>query len=137
WEMLGRLIGYMTATDGRPTEALRLVISQQQAADPQANRRAIGAALAVWVIMLPLVALVGGALAWLAPSLTHSPQADATAVRLTCLLLVVSCMFTGLAAIPGSTLRGLNLAYTRMGLQPLFSLVVGWLDRWRGKAGRG
>src|SRR6266853_1347050 len=44
WEMLGRLIGYMAATDGRPTEALRLVISQQQTADPQANRRAIGAA---------------------------------------------------------------------------------------------
>src|SRR5712671_5361379 len=40
WEMLGRLIGYMAATDGRPTEALRLVISQQQGADPQANRRA-------------------------------------------------------------------------------------------------
>src|SRR5256885_10312373 len=57
WEMLGRLIGYMTATDGRPTEALRLVISQQQTADPQANPRAIGAAVGVSVIMLPLLAL--------------------------------------------------------------------------------
>src|ERR1700704_2666817 len=51
WEMLGRLIGYMAATDGRPTEALRLVISQQQGADPQANRRALGGAGAGWVIM--------------------------------------------------------------------------------------
>jgi hypothetical protein len=32
WEMLGRLVGYMAAADGRPTEALRLVISQQQGA---------------------------------------------------------------------------------------------------------
>src|SRR4051812_47874416 len=38
WEMLGRLIGYMAATDGRPTEALRLVISQNQAGDVQEKR---------------------------------------------------------------------------------------------------
>jgi O-antigen/teichoic acid export membrane protein len=137
WEMLGRLIGYMTATDGRPTEALRLVISQQQNADPQANRRAIGAAVAVWVIMLPLVALVGGALAWLAPTLTHAAQADATAVRLTCALLVVSFMFTGLAAIPESTLRGMNLGYKRMGLQAGLSIIVGALVVWAVKAGFG
>jgi O-antigen/teichoic acid export membrane protein len=137
WEMLGRLIGYMTATDGRPTEALRLVISQQQAADPQANRRAIGAALAVWVMMLPLVALVGGALAWLAPTLTHAPASEATAVRLTCALLVVSFMFTGLAAIPESTLRGMNLGYKRMGLQAGLSIIVGGLIVWAVKAGLG
>jgi O-antigen/teichoic acid export membrane protein len=137
WEMLGRLIGYMAATDGRPTEALRLVISQQQTADPQANRRAIGAALAVWVIMLPLVALVGGALAWLAPTLTHAAPGDATSVRLTCALLVVSFMFTGLAAIPESTLRGMNLGYKRMGLQAGLSIIVGALVVWAVKAGFG
>src|SRR3954471_16531696 len=54
WEMLGRLIGYMAATDGRPTEALRLVVSQQQTADADTNRRTVGAAVAVWVLMLPL-----------------------------------------------------------------------------------
>ncbi|HYY60347.1 MAG TPA: hypothetical protein VE756_03060, partial [Burkholderiales bacterium] len=117
WEMLGRLIGYMAATDGRPTEALRLVISQQQVGDPQANRRTIGAALAVWVIMLPLVGLVGGGLAWLAPTLTHASADNAAAVRITCLLLVLSFLCTGLAAVPESTLRGMNLGYKRMGLQ--------------------
>src|SRR3954469_24104064 len=88
WEMLGRLIGYMTATDGRPTEALRLVISQQQAADPDTNRRTTGAALAVWLMMLPLVAVVGGALAWFSPTLTHVSDASAPAVRIACLFLV-------------------------------------------------
>src|SRR3982751_4668018 len=62
WEMLGRMIGYMAATDGRPSEALRLVISQNQDAEVVEKRRAIGAALAVWVLMLPLVAVVGGVL---------------------------------------------------------------------------
>ncbi|HLZ45770.1 MAG TPA: oligosaccharide flippase family protein [Gemmatimonadales bacterium] len=137
WEMLGRLVGYMAATDGRPTEALRLVISQQQAADPQANRRAIGAALAVWVIMLPLVAVAGGAIVWLAPSITHAPADHVTAVRITCALLVGSFIFTGLSAIPEETLRGMNLGYKRMGLQASVSIVVGALLVWAVKAGYG
>jgi O-antigen/teichoic acid export membrane protein len=137
WEMLGRLIGYMTATDGRPTEALRLVISQQQAADPDANRRAIGAALAVWVIMMPLVALVGGILSWFAPTLTHAPAESHAAVRIACAILVGSFMLTGLAAVPESTLRGMNLGYKRMGLQAGLSVIVGAMAAWAVKAGFG
>src|ERR671918_76236 len=30
WEMLNRLVGYMTGADGRPTEALRLVVASHQ-----------------------------------------------------------------------------------------------------------
>jgi len=137
WEMLGRLVGYMSAADGRSTEALRLVISQQQAADATQNRRTVGAALAVWVLMLPLVAVVGGALAWLAPTLTHAPDAHRAAVRLTCMLLVVSFMFTGLAAVPESVLRGMNLGYKRMGLQAVLSVIVGGLVVWAVMAGLG
>src|SRR4051812_28278225 len=58
WEMLGRMIGYMAATDGRPSDALRLVISRNQTANVTENQRSIGAALTVWVLMLPLVAVV-------------------------------------------------------------------------------
>jgi O-antigen/teichoic acid export membrane protein len=134
WEMLGRLVGYMAATDGRPTEALRLVISQNQASDVLEKRRAIGAALVVWVLMLPVVALVGGSLAWLAPSLTHAPEAQRSAVRLTCALLVVAFIFAGLAAVPESTLRGMNLGYKRMGLQSGISIIVGALAVWAVKA---
>jgi len=134
WEMLGRLIGYMAATDGRPSDALRLVISQNQGSDVMEKRRAIGAALAVWVLMLPLVALVGGSLAWLAPTITHAPEAQRSAVRLTCALLVVAFIFAGLAAVPESVLRGMNLGYKRMGLQSGTSIVVGALAVWAVKA---
>jgi O-antigen/teichoic acid export membrane protein len=127
WEMLGRLVGYMSAADGRPTEALRLVISQQQAADPAANRKAVGAALMVWLFLFPLVALVGGALAWLAPALTHAPAESRADVRITCLFLVVGFLFAGLAAIPESVLRGMNLGYKRMGLQAVLSVITGLL----------
>lgn len=137
WEMLGRMIGYMAATDGRASDALRLVISQNQTADVVEKRRSIGAALTVWVLMLPLVAVAGGALAWLAPTLTHAPEAERAAVRLTSILLVVAFIFAGLAAVPESVLRGMNLGYKRMGLQSATSIVVGALAVWGVKSGFG
>src|SRR5207244_11559320 len=36
WEMLNRLVTYMSAADGRPTEALRLIVSSRQAVDDDA-----------------------------------------------------------------------------------------------------
>src|SRR2546427_12432451 len=41
WEMLARLIGYMSASDARPMEALRLVIATRQGLnDPAGHPRA-------------------------------------------------------------------------------------------------
>jgi O-antigen/teichoic acid export membrane protein len=137
WEMLGRLVGYMSAADGRPTEALRLVIAQQQRADDTANQRSVGAALVVWLRLLPLVAVVGGIITWFAPAMTHAPAAEHSAVRITCALLIVSFMFAGLAAIPESVLRGMNLGYKRMGLQAVLSVITGLLAAWAVQAGFG
>lgn len=137
WEMLGRLIGYMSAADGRPSDALRLLIAHQQGAEDTIKRRSVGAALAVWVLMLPLVAVVGGALVWLAPAITHAPPALHAAVRLTCALLVLSFLFTGLATVPESVLRGMNLGYKQMGLQAGLSILLGVLAAWAVKSGLG
>lgn len=128
WEMLGRLIGYMTATDGRPTEALRLMIAQRQSArDADGNRRYVGGALVVWLLLLPLVAVVGGVLSWFAPAITNAPIEQQTAVRATCVLLVVSFLLGTLAAVPESVLRGMNLGYKRMGLQAGLNVLGGVL----------
>ena len=54
--MLGRLMGYIESADGRSTQALRLVISNQQgvATTCGGKRRWVGSALLVWVCFLPL-----------------------------------------------------------------------------------
>jgi O-antigen/teichoic acid export membrane protein len=128
WEMLGRLIGYMSAADGRPTEALRLVIAQRQGdEDVAASRQYVGGAVVVWVLLVPLVALLGGVLSWYAPALTHAPAGQWADIRLTSALLVGSFLLGSLAAIPESVLRGMNLGYRRMGLQAGLSILGGVL----------
>ena len=128
WEMLGRLVGYMTAGDGRPTQALRLVVSNLQASpDDSAKRRYVGGALVVWLLFMPLVVVIGGALVWLAPVITKTAPALAAGVRLTAALLTVSLVFGNLASLPESVLRGMNLGYKRMGLQAGLEVVGGAL----------
>jgi O-antigen/teichoic acid export membrane protein len=128
WEMLARLVGYMTAGDGRPTQALRLVVANLQgSADAAAKRRYVGAAFVVWLLFLPLVLVLGVLLVWLAPTITKVSPALAPVVRLTCALLVVSLLLGNLASLPESVLRGMNLGYKRMGLQAGLEVVGGAL----------
>lgn len=131
WEMLGRLVGYMSAADGRPTEALRLVIAQQQGtADAELNRRSVGAAMTVWLILLPVVLAVGALITWYAPSIVNAPADASAAVRMTTGLLVISSLIGSLGTVPESVLRGMNLSYKRMGLQAAVSIVWGALAAW-------
>jgi len=128
WEMLTRTGGYLTAADGRPTEALRLVIAQGQD-DQRADlkRRYVGAALVVWVLMLPFLAAVGALFVWLGPRLTGVGPELRWDVQLTCALLVANLIFTTLAGVPESVLRGMNLGYKRMGFQAGLNVAGGVL----------
>ena len=128
WEMLARLIGYMSASDARPMEALRLVIATRQGLnDPAGHRRAVGSALIVWMFFLPLVIAVGVLLVWLAPIITKVTAELRPTVRVAAVLLVGTFLITGLATVPESVLRGMNLGYKRMGLQAGLSVVGGAL----------
>ena len=120
FEMLGRLTSYVAPVAGRPPEALRLVVASRQAAqDPGAERRAVGGALVVWLLFLPLATVVGAVLTWYAPALAG----------------VV--LLGGLLAVPESVLFGMNLGYKRMELQAGLSVVGGVLTAAAAYAGLG
>ncbi len=138
WEMLGRLVGYMTAGDGRPTQALRLVVANLQASDDDdAKRRYVGAAFVVWAIFLPLIIAAGALLVWFAPAITKAPPALYGAVRLAAVLLTIGLVFANLGSLPESVLRGMNLGYKRMGLQAGLEVVGGALTAGAIAAGLG
>jgi O-antigen/teichoic acid export membrane protein len=128
WEMLIGLVSYMYVVDGRPTEVLKLLIANQQAAkDPAIQRRHVGSALGVWLIFLPVLVVAGTILVWFAPAITKVPPALQAPVRIACALLAFNLLLANLVAVPESVIRGMNLGYRRMGLQAGVSLVGGAL----------
>ena len=61
WRVLWRMNGYMLAAGGRSAQALKWAIANQQTStDYDEKRRFVGNALAVWLLFLPILALVGG-----------------------------------------------------------------------------
>src|SRR5438477_7539436 len=125
WEMLNRLVTYMSAADGRPTEALRLVVSSRQAVgDEGLQRRAVGAALLIWVLFLPLIAAVGAILIWIAPTITQVAPELRAAVRAVTALLLVSFFLTLVAGGPDAVLRGTHRGHRRVGLRAALTVVA-------------
>lgn len=129
WEMLFRLGGSMNAVDGRPTDALRLVVAQHQTSDDDtAKRRFVGAALLVYAVLLPVLAIVGGIVAWtVAPALTKAPPELTGVVRVATALVLAAFLVVGLASVPEAVLRGMNLGYRRMGVQAALNALNGVL----------
>jgi O-antigen/teichoic acid export membrane protein len=81
----------------------------------------------VWLCFLPLWLTAGALLIWLAPTITKVPPQLHTTVRVACGVMMAGVLVAGLASLPESVLRGMNLGYKRMGLQAGISLSGGAL----------
>jgi len=128
WQVLQRLVGHAAPAGGRPAEALKWFVANRQASpDLEDKRRAVGSALAVWAIFLPVLGAAGALVAWFAPVwLGVAPERSAV-VRLAVIVLTVDLIIAGLANIPWAVMAGQNLGYKRMGLTAGLELVGGAL----------
>ena len=123
WNVLQSLIGQATPATGRPGEALKWTVAHDQASTNQEEkRRSVGSAVAVWLLFLPLLIPLGGALAWFSPVWLDLPSSSYATVRLTAAILLLNIVIAGLALLPQAVLHGENLAYKRLGLST--SVVV-------------
>jgi len=128
WQILKRLVSYVSTTEARPTEALKWVIAHNQHSDDTSSkRRVIGSALGVWLIFLPILIIVGVILVWLAPLLTKVSPELKILVRIVCSLLIINLILYVFITIPESVLRGMNLGYKRMGLVAALNVFGGVL----------
>jgi O-antigen/teichoic acid export membrane protein len=134
WQVLIRLMGYITPAGGRPAQALKMTLANQQTvADELEKRRHVGSAIVVWVLFLPVMIVLGGILTWYAPYWIKSPVAYYWVIRLAAAVLVFNLIVSNIASVPESALEGENLGYKRMGLSAFLVFVGGgltWLAVW-------
>ncbi|HXF37672.1 MAG TPA: lipopolysaccharide biosynthesis protein [Actinomycetota bacterium] len=128
WQVLQRLVGHANPAGGRPAEALKWFLANRQASpDLEDKRRAVGSAVAVWALFLPVLAVAGGVLAWFAPVWLEVPPGLYGLVRIAAAVLVADLVVAGLTNIPWAVMVGQNLGYKRMGLTAALELVGGGL----------
>ncbi len=125
WRVLWRFTGSLSATSGRSAQALKWSIATRQGStDYTEKRELVGSAVGVWLLFLPVVALIGGAFAWAAPALLDTSPEYAWSLRWAALLLVAHVAMSSLVDVPRAILQGENLGYKRMGLST-FLVVLG------------
>ena len=131
WQVLIRLIGYITPASGRPGFALKTTLANQQAStDYDQKRRYVGSTLIIWLLFLPVLMGIGGIVSWFAPYWVHAPTAYVWIVRTAAGLIVVDMIIDTLSSIPQVTLQGENLGYKRMGMSVVLVFAGGgytWL----------
>ena len=131
WQVLNRLVGYITPASGRPGFALKVTLANQQAStDEEQKRRYVGSTLIIWLLFLPLLIVVGGVVSWFVPYWVNAPENYYWTVRVVSALLVANMIIDTLSSIPQVTLQGENLGYKRMGMSAVLVFVGGgytWL----------
>jgi O-antigen/teichoic acid export membrane protein len=128
WQVLQRLVGYLSPASGRPTQALKWTLAQQQGStDYERKRLFVGSTVAVWTLFLPLMAVLGVLITWFAPYWLKASVESFRVLRLTTGILVVDLALSAWVAIPEAALEGENLGYKRMGLSALLILMGGGL----------
>ncbi len=138
WQLLSQVTTYLNAAGGRPTQALvMLTANQQHTTDDDTKRRAVGSAVAVWLLFLPVLILLGGLLVWQLPYwIADAPVSGYRTIRIATGILVLNLIILNLADVPRAVLSGENQGYRRIGLSALmvilggiamiFSLKMGW-----------
>ena len=128
WQVLNRMIGYISPTSGRPAQALRWTLANKQSStDYQQKREYVGSTLMVWLFFLPLIIVLGSIVSWYAPVWIKAPVEYYSILRLASGILVANMIMTSLATLPNSVLQGENMGYKRMGLSAFLVFAGGGL----------
>jgi O-antigen/teichoic acid export membrane protein len=132
WKICQRLLTYVSAADGRASQALKWTIANRRSTSGiDQKQREIGCALVVWLRFLPIMLTVGGLLAWFSPRFIHGLAPDYYfATRLTCAVLVLNVLLFPLKSLPESVMVGMNLGYKTTWINAFGTLLGGALMAW-------
>ncbi len=127
WKICQRLLSFVSAAESQSTQGLKWTIAGKQA-DPDvgAKRRDVGSALIVWIILLPVIAMMGGLVAWFSPSFVNDIEpSQFHAVRVACVILAIGLVLMPLQAVPTAVMTGMNREYQIAWLRPLVLILAG------------
>ncbi len=125
WQICLRLLTFVSASDGRATQALKWTIANKSGStDVEQKQRDIGSALIVWLAFVPLMAALGILVVWLSPHLIRGlSHAQYGTVRVACVILMFDLLLLPLRSIPEAVMTGMNRAYRCMWIEALRTVL--------------
>ncbi|MET4330384.1 O-antigen/teichoic acid export membrane protein [Bradyrhizobium sp. i1.15.2] len=139
WKSLLRLLDLSGVADGRATQALKWIIAHGSKRDDELNlRRAIAAAILMWLFWLPVLLFAVSAVVYFLPSLITGITADhLTIARGAALVLGINVILSAVVGIPDAVLFGTNQGYRSIILTTAFLILSNGLMLVVARAGYG
>ena len=110
WKTVENLLGFASIADGKATQALKWIIANQESSDDyEKKRRAVGSALIVWFLFLPILLIIIGSLTYFAPNLIKDiAESDYHLLYYVFIVLGINLIVTPLFGISESIIIGTN-----------------------------
>ncbi len=139
WKSLLRLLDLSGVADGRATQALKWIVAHGSGKDDDLSlRRAVGAAILMWLFWLPVLLLAVSGVVYLLPSLINGITADhLTFARWAALALGINVVLSAVVGIPDAVLIGTNQGYRSIVLTTTILIVSNGLMLLAARGGYG
>lgn len=128
WQVIGQLNSYMATADIRAATSLKFILSRDRSINTDSElRKTVSSALYANAVFIPLYLVVGCLISWFSPVVAGVTLDYYLTVRIATAFLVVSFITTQFFFLFESTLHGMNLAYKRIGIRAIITILGGGL----------
>jgi O-antigen/teichoic acid export membrane protein len=129
WQVLSQLTAYSGVLDFKSGEVLKWSIAKdRESQNNAALNRHFSSAIYFQFIISPIILIIGGIVALLAPSFIGVSTELFSVVAYSISFLVFGLMLDKFFNLFESVLRGMNLGYKRMGLRAFVFIIGGFLQ---------
>lgn len=128
WKVLSQLNNYMTLSNINVSQTLRVLIARERTvASDQTLKKYFTASIYSNLFFLPFYLILGFLLVYLSPFISGANQEYYYEVRLCMSFLVMSFIIKQIFSVFEAVLRGMNMAYKRIGIRALITVISGVL----------
>ncbi|WP_194974090.1 MATE family efflux transporter [Aquiflexum lacus] len=127
YQILLELTGYANIADTRSQVLKWTIARKRNIASEEELRSEVTTGLAIMLLVLPIVLVAGGALAWYAPSIAKIDEQYHQLVRITASIMILGMISYKANDLFESILRGMNLGFKGIGVRSFIIVFSGGL----------
>lgn len=128
WQILNQLNNYLATADLRAATTLKWIIAKERTLRTDHElKQSVSSSLFTNVLFLPLYLVAGAVTIYISPFVTKVESDQFLLVRQTSAIMVFSFILTQFFFLFESVLTGMNLAYKRIGVRAIITVISGIL----------
>ena len=128
WKIIMQLNTYMTMSDINVSQTLRILVAKERSISSDKDlKKYFTAAVYANLFFIPFYILLGIVLIWISPFIAGSKMEYFYTIRVCMSFLIISFIVKQIFSLFEAILRGMNLAYKRIGVRSAITIIGGFL----------